>query len=64
MLDRVQVIEEDLRILKRLLPPKARFAFALARTRERSKNVRPKDIATAASRAVRAVRRSASHRSA
>jgi hypothetical protein len=63
VLDRVQALEDELRIIKRVLPAKARFALALARTRARAKGVGAREIASAADRAARSVRRSASRRS-
>jgi hypothetical protein len=60
VLDRVQALEDELRIIRQVLPPKARLALALARTRKRARGTSSHDIATAAERAVRAVRRSAS----
>jgi hypothetical protein len=64
VLDRVQALEEELRIIKQVLSPKARFALALTRTRDRAKGVSAREVACAADCAVRAVRRSASRRSA
>jgi hypothetical protein len=63
MLDRVEAIEEELRMLKRALPPKARFALALERTRARAKGVNSGRIASAAESATRGVRRAASRES-
>lgn len=63
VLDRVQALEDELRIIKQALSPKARFALALTRTRERATGVSPREVACAADRAVRGVRRSASRRS-
>ncbi|HJX52091.1 MAG TPA: hypothetical protein VJ801_04935 [Polyangia bacterium] len=64
VLDRVQALEDEVRIIKQSLSPKARFTLALARTRARAKGVSPREVARAADRAVRVVRRSASRRSA
>jgi hypothetical protein len=64
VLDRVQALEDELRIIKQALPPNARFALSLARTRARAKGVSPRGVARAADHAVREVRRSASRRSA
>jgi hypothetical protein len=62
VLDRVQALEDEVRIIKQSLSPKARFTLALARAR--AKGVSPREVARAADRAVRVVRRSASRRSA
>ena len=64
VLDRVQALEDEIRIIKEALSPKARFALALTRTRGRAGGVSPREVARAADRAVRGVRRSASRRSA
>ena len=64
VLNRVQALEDEVRIIRQVLPPKARLALALAHTRSRAKGVSSRAIASAAERAVRAVRRSASRRSA
>ena len=64
VLNRVQALEDEIRIIRQILPPKARLALALARTRARVKGVRQSEIASAADRAVRAVRRSTSRKSA
>jgi hypothetical protein len=64
VLNRVQALEDEVRIIRQVLPPKARLAFALAHTRSRAKGVSLRAIASAAERAVRAVRRSVSRRSA
>jgi hypothetical protein len=58
----VQALEDEIRIIKQALLPKARFAVALARARARG--VSPREVARIADRAVRGVRRSASRRSA
>ena len=62
VIDRVQALEDEIRIIKQALLPKARFAVALARARARG--VSPREVARIADRAVRGVRRSASRRSA
>ena len=64
VLNRVQALEDEVRIIRQVLPPKARLALALAHTRSRAKGVSSRAIASAAERAVRAVRRSVSRRSA
>lgn len=64
VLDRVQALEDELRIIRQVLPSKARFTLALARTRARAKGIGAREIASAADRAVHSVRRSASRRSA
>jgi len=64
VLDRVQALEDELRIIRQVLPSKVRFALALARTRARAKGVGERKIAAAADRAIHSVRRSASRRSA
>ncbi|MGB8299058.1 MAG: hypothetical protein WCG85_26805 [Polyangia bacterium] len=64
VLGRVQALEDEIRIIKQALSPKARFALALVRTRGRARGVSPREVARAAGRAVRGVRRSASRRSA
>ena len=64
VLNRVQALEDEVRIIRQVLPPKARLALALAHTRSRAKGVSSRAIASATERAVRAVRRSASRRSA
>ena len=62
VIDRVQALEDEIRIIKQALLPKARFAVALARARARGGS--PREVARIADRAVRGVRRSASRRSA
>ena len=60
VLDRVQALEDELRIIRQVLPPKARLALALARTRKPARGTSALEIAKTADRAVRSVRRSAS----
>jgi len=63
VLDRVEALEEEVRMLKQALSPKARLALAIARTRRRAKDATLREIACAADCAVPGVRRSASKRS-
>jgi hypothetical protein len=58
--DRVQALEDELRIIRQVLSPKARLALALARMRKRARGTSSHDIAVAADRAVRSVRRASS----
>jgi len=56
VLDRIQALEDEVRLIKQILPTKARLDLALARTQRRARGTSSRDIAAAADRAVRAVR--------